>query len=309
MHARRDHQQGQGGGGGHARQPHVAAARVGNDVRAGGRDGRRRRRRAGRAGRRDQGERRRTRATASSDSKWRAKPAATCGASSPPRSSAAAGACSSCGPMRMSLEDVFLKLTTQESDAPADGVEPPSARSRTAATWRWPMSNVLAIARKELRSYFASPIAYIVIGLLRRDLRLLLRRHPALLRTQSMQAGRAAARPVNVNEQLIRPVFLNVGRGVPVHAAARHDAHLRGGEALGHDRAAAHGAAHRPADHPRQVPRRDGALRVDAGCHAASTSARCSSSARPSGGRCSPPTWACCSWAAASCRWACSSRA
>ena len=27
------------------------------------------------------------------------------------------------------------------------------------------MSNILAIANKELRSYFASPIAYIVIGL------------------------------------------------------------------------------------------------------------------------------------------------
>ena len=27
------------------------------------------------------------------------------------------------------------------------------------------MSNILAIAQKELRSYFASPIAYIVIGL------------------------------------------------------------------------------------------------------------------------------------------------
>ena len=26
------------------------------------------------------------------------------------------------------------------------------------------MSNILAIARKELKSYFASPIAYIVIG-------------------------------------------------------------------------------------------------------------------------------------------------
>ena len=31
--------------------------------------------------------------------------------------------------MRMSLEDVFLKLTTQESDAPApaDGGDPPAA--------------------------------------------------------------------------------------------------------------------------------------------------------------------------------------
>ncbi len=34
-------------------------------------------------------------------------------------------------PMRMSLEDVFLKLTTQEPDAPADGGEPPVRRNRT----------------------------------------------------------------------------------------------------------------------------------------------------------------------------------
>ena len=35
-------------------------------------------------------------------------------------------------PMRMSLEDVFLKLTTQEPDAPADGGEPPSAETEPA---------------------------------------------------------------------------------------------------------------------------------------------------------------------------------
>ena len=35
-------------------------------------------------------------------------------------------------PMRMSLEDVFLKLTTQESDAPAEGDEPPVEPPATA---------------------------------------------------------------------------------------------------------------------------------------------------------------------------------
>jgi ABC-2 type transport system ATP-binding protein len=36
-------------------------------------------------------------------------------------------------PMRMSLEDVFLKLTTQESDAPAENAEPPAEPPAAAA--------------------------------------------------------------------------------------------------------------------------------------------------------------------------------
>jgi hypothetical protein len=34
--------------------------------------------------------------------------------------------------MRMSLEDVFLKLTTQESDAPAEAAKPPTEPPATA---------------------------------------------------------------------------------------------------------------------------------------------------------------------------------
>ena len=74
------------------------------------------------------------------------------------------------------------------------------------------MNNVLAIAHKELKSYFASPIAYIVIGF------------SAILfgwffvnllyyfdRTQ-MQAGSGFQGPqaINVNEIMISPLFLNV---------------------------------------------------------------------------------------------------
>ena len=74
------------------------------------------------------------------------------------------------------------------------------------------MSNVLAIAHKELRSYFASPIAYIVIGFF------------ALLFGWfyigvldyfvriSMQMGPMGMGPqsVNVNQQMIRPLLLNM---------------------------------------------------------------------------------------------------
>ena len=59
----------------------------------------------------------------------------------------------------MSLEDVFLSLTTEEA---------PTRARRRGAEYRqekWSMSNILAIAHKELKSYFSSPIAYIVIGL------------------------------------------------------------------------------------------------------------------------------------------------
>ena len=74
------------------------------------------------------------------------------------------------------------------------------------------MSNVLAIAHKELRSYFASPIAYIVIGFF------------ALLFgwfyigildwfvRQGLQMARWAwaASAMNVNQQMIRPLILNM---------------------------------------------------------------------------------------------------
>src|SRR5918999_4872561 len=74
------------------------------------------------------------------------------------------------------------------------------------------MNNILAIAHKELKGYFASPVAYVVIGF------------SAILfgwffinllyyfdRTQ-MQAGAGLPGPqsVNVNEVLISPLFLNV---------------------------------------------------------------------------------------------------
>ena len=66
-------------------------------------------------------------------------------------------------PMRMSLEDIFLSLTTEEVPTPAGA----GRAYRTPRRRKKPsMSNILAIAHKELKSYFSSPIAYIVIGLL-----------------------------------------------------------------------------------------------------------------------------------------------
>ena len=166
------------------------------------------------------------------------------------------------------------------------------------------MSNMLAIAHKELRAYFASPIAYIVIGFF------------ALLFgwfyigildwfvRQGMQGqmGMGGPQRMNVNQQMIRPLHPERHGRVPLPAAADHDAHLRGGEAVGHDRAAAHVAADGPADRPREVPRSAGAVRRDGGADAASTSGCSSRSASPNGSRWPPPISGCCSSAGASLR-------
>jgi ABC-2 type transport system permease protein len=71
------------------------------------------------------------------------------------------------------------------------------------------MSNILAITYKELKSYFASPIAYVVIGLYALVFGYYFYAAVRFFAQQSMQmAGLGIGAPsVNVNEQLIRPVF------------------------------------------------------------------------------------------------------
>ena len=71
------------------------------------------------------------------------------------------------------------------------------------------MNNILAITYKELKSYFASPIAYVVIGLYALVFGYYFYAAVRFFEQQSMQmAGLGIGAPsVNVNEQLIRPVF------------------------------------------------------------------------------------------------------
>ena len=72
------------------------------------------------------------------------------------------------------------------------------------------MSNVLAIARKELKGYFASPIAYAVIGLFALTFGFFF--YTLLLyfdQNAARSAGLGGGPSVNVNEQLLRPVFMN----------------------------------------------------------------------------------------------------
>ena len=72
------------------------------------------------------------------------------------------------------------------------------------------MNNILAIAHKEVKSYFASPIAYIVIGVFALLFGYFFYALLYYFDRQSMQAmGLGGTPPANVNEQMIRPVFLN----------------------------------------------------------------------------------------------------
>ena len=75
------------------------------------------------------------------------------------------------------------------------------------------MSNILAIAQKELKSYFASPIAYIVIGLFALLYGYFYIAILAFFVRSSMQMNQfmgGGQQAFNVNQQLIRPLLQNV---------------------------------------------------------------------------------------------------
>jgi ABC-2 type transport system permease protein len=75
------------------------------------------------------------------------------------------------------------------------------------------MSNILAIAHKELKSYFASPIAYVVIGFFALLFGYFFVALLAFFERQSMQMAQMGmmgeAPTMNVNQQLIRPLLMN----------------------------------------------------------------------------------------------------
>ena len=72
------------------------------------------------------------------------------------------------------------------------------------------MSNVIAIAQKELKGYFASPIAYVVIGLFALVFGFFYYLGVAYFIEQSMRMmGMQGGPTQNVNEQVIRPLILN----------------------------------------------------------------------------------------------------
>ncbi len=73
------------------------------------------------------------------------------------------------------------------------------------------MSNVLAIANKELRSYFVSPIAYVVVGFFAILFGYFYVASLSILLRVSMQAGMFGGGPqsININEFMVRPLLSN----------------------------------------------------------------------------------------------------
>ena len=73
------------------------------------------------------------------------------------------------------------------------------------------MSNVLAIAHKELRSYFVSPIAYVVVGFFAILFGYFYVASLSILLRVSMQAGMFGGGPqsININEFMVRPLLSN----------------------------------------------------------------------------------------------------
>ena len=70
------------------------------------------------------------------------------------------------------------------------------------------MANVVALARKELRSYFASPIGYVIVGLFALLFGYFFYAYLGFFvrsSEQMMQSGRTP----NVNQDMIRGVLLN----------------------------------------------------------------------------------------------------
>jgi ABC-2 type transport system permease protein len=70
------------------------------------------------------------------------------------------------------------------------------------------VNNILAIAHKELKSYFSTPIAYIVIGFFALLFGYFYYAMLVIFNQQSAQFG-AEGGAMDINQQLIRPLFLN----------------------------------------------------------------------------------------------------
>lgn len=72
------------------------------------------------------------------------------------------------------------------------------------------MGNILAITRKEFRSYFASPIAYVVIGMFALVYGFMFDAVLGYFLRNSQQMGAMGGGGMNINQMIVRPLFGNV---------------------------------------------------------------------------------------------------
>ena len=71
------------------------------------------------------------------------------------------------------------------------------------------MRNILAIAQRELKAYFASPIAYVVMGIFALVFGAFFYSILQFFVRQSLQGAQFGPSSINVNQMMIRPVILN----------------------------------------------------------------------------------------------------
>ena len=127
------------------------------------------------------------------------------------------------------------------------------------------MRNVMAVAGKELRAYFHSPIAYLVMTVYTVICGFVFYSSTAFFVLQTfrmeMQGGMGAP-PMSLNENIIRPILGGVMTVVLLFLdSAHYHAAVRRGEALRHHRTAAHLPAHRHGNHPGKISRFAGSVR------------------------------------------------
>ena len=120
--------------------------------------------------------------------------------------------------------------------------------------------NIMTIAGKELRSYFASPVAWVLMGLFAILFGWFYNVYLNFF-VSPMQQQFGAAADEERQQRDDPAASAERERADPFPAADDHDADVLGGKAFGHDRAAPHVARHRRPDHPRQVRRRDRSVR------------------------------------------------
>ena len=104
-------------------------------------------------------------------------------------------------PAALSLEEIFLQLTGSEAPAEMEAV----------AAGADSMRNVWLICRKELRSYFVSPVAYNFLVMFAVIFGFFFWNSLGYFVNMAMEATMEGEQfPMNINEQVVRPLLANI---------------------------------------------------------------------------------------------------